>query len=157
MKIIKKIFLIFVITLLILLSIFAIVGQKNISCEPLLVWGTEHQPETITNDLISKLGGLPKTDMDVGNALKLRDTGVPLPIYPVKAWRIKTSLATNNLNLDTIIDDDPTYHYQFDISVMYTDGDERTLQWKSWRYGIVVCPLIIPRGNGPHGKLKTVP
>jgi len=50
-----------------------------------------------------------------------------------------------------------TYSHDFTIHVIYADGDTAVLQWSSWSYGIVACPILISMGSGPPGQLKIVP
>ena len=67
---------------------------RNPVCESpsnLFIQSNNNQPEAITNRIISELGGLPKTDMDVYEALKSVDSDHTPPIYPVNEWTIESS------------------------------------------------------------------
>ena len=77
-------------------------------------------------------------------------------IYPVNEWSIESSSTTNG-DFNTFFDDDPTYSHNFIIHVTYMDGDTAVLQWSSWSYGIVACPILISMGSGPLGQLKILP
>ena len=46
----------------------------------------------------------------------------------------------------------PTNHV-----VTYANGETAVLQWSSWSYGIVACPILISMGSGPLGQLEIVP
>ena len=150
------------IVIIILLAVFAFIGiQRNryLPCKlPLILFvqSKNSQPEAIVNKLISELGGLPKTDIDVYEAQKLVGANKTLPVYPVNEWAIKTSSVTNG-SFNTLFDDDPTYSHDFIIYVTYTDDDAAVLQWSSWSYGFVACPILISLGSGPPGHLKIVP
>lgn len=140
-------------------AFFVMQKIRNPVCESpsiLFIQSNNNQPEAITNRIISELGGLPKTDMDVYEALKSVDTDHTPPIYPVNEWTIESSSVINS-SFNTLFDDDPTYSHDFVIRVMYADGDTAMLQYSSWSYGIVACPILISMGSGPPGQLKIMP
>lgn len=114
----------------------------------------QNRPEAIMDRVISELGGLPKTDIDVHEALELLESNVSLPIYPVKEWSIKRSWVTYDLNTNSLLDDDPVYSRYFIVEVTYADGDTAVLQSSSWSYGHVFCPFVISMGIGPLGQLE---
>jgi len=159
MKIVNKVILITLPALLLVIAFFVVQKIRNPVCESpliLFVQSKNNQPEAITNRLVSELGGLPKTDMDVYEAQKLVDAGGMPPVYSVNEWAIETSSVTNS-SFNTLFDDDPTYSHDFIIHVTYSDGDTAVLQWSSWSYGIVACPVLISLGSGSPGQLKIMP
>ena len=142
--------------------------SRNPECQSPLILGymySHNQPEEIANGLITKLGGLPKTNMDIHEALKLLGSNTSIPVYPVKEWHILTSRARNpeysgkvsTSALKSLFDSEPMYNHNFKMQVVYADGDTAVLQWSSWSYGIVACPILISMGSGPPGQLKVLP
>ena len=159
MNIVNKVILIVSSVLLLGMAFFVVQKIHSPVCEsPLILFvrSKDNQPEAITSKLVSELGGLPKVDIDVYEAQNLVDTGGMPPVYSVNEWAIETSSVTNS-SFSTIFDDDPTYSHDFVIHVTYTDGDTAVLQWSSWSYGIVACPVLISMGKGPPGELKIIP
>ncbi|MCB8953981.1 MAG: hypothetical protein H6650_18395 [Ardenticatenales bacterium] len=159
MKIAKKVILIILPVLLLFIAFFVVQKIRNPVCESpiiLFVRSKDNQPEAITSRLVSELGGLPKVDIDVYEAQNLVDADGMPPVYSVNEWAIDTSSVINS-SFNTIFDDDPTYSYDFIIHVTYTDGDTAVLQYTSWSYGIVACPVLISMGSGPSGQLKVLP
>ena len=75
-------------------------------------------------------------------------------IYSVTDWDIE-AVAVGNTNtlLDSLMDDDPVYSHTIDFRTYYTDGSEEQLRWSSWRYGIVVCPVVLLLGDGAPGEI----
>lgn len=159
MKFVNRYILVTLSILLLGVAFFIIQRIRNPTCEsPLILFiqSNHNQPEAITNRIISELGGLPKTDMDVYDVQKSVDTDHTSPIYPVNEWTIESSSVTNS-RLNALFDDDPTYSHDFVIRVMYADGDTAMLQYISWSYGIVACPILVSMGSGPPGQLKIMP
>lgn len=159
MNIVNKLILIVSSVLLLGMAFFVVQRILIPTCESpliLFVQSNNNQPEAITNRIISELGGLPKTDMDVYEALKSVDIDHTPPIYPVNEWNIASSSVINS-RFNALFDDDPTYSHDFVIRVMYADGDTAMLQYTSWSYGIVACPILVSMGSGPPGQLKIMP
>lgn len=167
----KSVKIVVLISVFAFLLIFAFIwGQRsrNPLCQSPLLLGlsrTHNQPELIAQRIISDLGGLPKTDMDIYEAMKLVELEAPLPIYPVQEWQILASSAinpvksgaTNSSTLYTLFDNEPVYHHNSTIQVTYADGDQAMLQWSSWSYGFVACPFLVSMGSGPPGTLELLP
>ena len=142
--------------LLVVIALFTAQKIRNPVCKSPLIFFTRsknNQPEAITTELISELGGLPKSDMDVHKVQSLVDTNGMPPIFPVREWHINSSSVVNS-DFSTIFDDDPTYGHDFMIDVTYADGETAVIQYSSWSYGIVACPLLISLGSGPPGQLR---
>jgi hypothetical protein len=79
-------------------------------------------------------------------------------LFQVVAWRIENAAVANTVSIgEAIMDDDPVYGLKATIQVTYTDGSEATLAWESWRYGIVLGPLVLGKGNGPPGYVTVAP
>ena len=159
MKLANRVILITLSFLLLGIGFFVVQKIRNPVCESpltLFVRSKDNQPEAITKRIISELGGLPKTDMDVYEALKSLDSDHTPPIYPVNEWAIESSSVINS-RFNMLFDDDPTYSHDFVIRVMYTDGDTAMLQYTSWSYGIVACPILVSMGSSPPGQLKIMP
>ena len=156
MKIVKKAVLMTIPVFLLAITFFMVQRTRNPVCESPFILFTQskaNQPKAIVSNLIAKLGGLPKPDMDVYRAIQFHD--VP-PIYPVKEWHV-VAFSTANSRFNKLFDDDPIYSHEFTLQVRYVDGDTTVLHWSSWSYGIVACPLLISLGSGPPGQLKVIP
>lgn len=159
MKFVNRYILITLSILLLGVAFFIVQRILNPTCEsPLILFiqSNNNQPEAITNRIISELGGLPKTDMDVYEVQKPMDIDHTPPIYPVNEWTIESSSVINS-RFNALFDDDPTYSHDFVIRVMYADGDTAMLQYTSWSYGIVACPILVSMGSGSPGQLKIMP
>ena len=159
MKLANRVILITLSFLLLGVAFFIVQRIRNPTCaSPLILFiqSNNNQPEAITSRLVFELGGLPKVDVDIDEAQNLVDADGMLPVYSVNKWAIDTSSVINS-SFNTIFDDDPTYSYDFIIHVTYTDGDTAVLQYSSWGYGIVACPILISMGSGPPGQLKVLP
>ncbi len=160
MKFVNKIVLITLLVFFLSVIMFIIVQKtRNPVCEsPLILFiqSNNNRPEIIIDRIISELGGLPKTDMEIHKGQKSVGDNQTPPIYPVDEWIVKSSSVINS-NFNTLFDDDPIYSYDIVIHVTYTDGDTSVLEWSSWSYGIVACPILISMGSGPPGRLKVLP
>jgi len=104
--------------------------------------------------LIQQAGGLPKSSVEV-------QSGPALPasvrIYPVANWEFKrVSVGDDRPLWESIRDDDPTYSVEMEFQIRYADGSESILRWKTWRYGLVLCPLVLGYGDGPPGRIEIV-
>jgi hypothetical protein len=156
----KKVVLIILSILVLLLAFFLVQRSRNPECKSFLLLGyqrSHNQPEEIARSLISELGGLPKSDMDIHEAIELLEHNAPLPVYPVQKWQILTTSAMNpGKHAGSFFDTESTYNLNFRMQVSYADGDEAILQWFSWSYGFVVCPFIVSTGTGPPGHLKLI-
>lgn len=157
---IRKASFTFLALLLLLLAFLFVQRSSNAECESPLLLGyrrNHHRPEEIANRLISDLGGLPKTDMDVHEALELLEHGASLLIYPVQEWQILSSSAVNPMAATgNPFDSESLYNLNVTMQVTYADGYEAVLQWSSWSYGFVACPVIVSTGTGPPGYLEVV-
>ncbi|MGH2524893.1 MAG: hypothetical protein ACRDH2_20490, partial [Anaerolineales bacterium] len=104
--------------------------------------------------LIQQTGGLPKSSVEI-----LPGANVPTstPVYPVTTWKIVRMRVSDNQPLwNSIRDDDPTFGVEMDIQVQYADGNQGILRWRTWRYGLLICPLVIAYGDGPPGRIELV-
>lgn len=160
MTTLKKVPLVLLAIFVLFSAFFFVQRSRNPDCASPLLLGyrrSHHQPTEIANRLISDLGGLPKTDMDVHEALELLEHGASLPIYPVQEWQILSSSAVNPAaTLGNLFDSESLYNLNVTMQVTYADGDEVVLQWSSWSYGFVACPVVVSTGTGPPGYLEVV-
>jgi hypothetical protein len=94
-------------------------------------------------------GQLPRDDVEL---TMLDQDGTVVGLYDVADWQVEAvTLRNTRPTWQMVVDDDPTYRLQADLRVRYEDGREAKLAWESWRYGLVVGPLVISRGDGPPG------
>lgn len=101
--------------------------------------------------LIQRAGGLPKSDAEV---LPGGQLPAAVAVFPVAEWDITGVRAIDfRPPWESIRDDDPTYGVELDIRVEYTDGERGTLRWSTWRYGLLLCPLVVGYGDGPPGRI----
>lgn len=96
-------------------------------------------------------GQLPQSSVE----LTMLDHSDPeVQLHDVASWQVETVELTNSLPAwRALLDDDPTYRLQAGLQVRYEDGSEARLAWESWRYGVVVGPVVISQGDGPPGWL----
>lgn len=144
----KTIVMASVLLAMLLISLLAIPDHSN--CRPFVMFGSEEKADLIIAGLINRLGGLPKSRL----SLAIDQSHPQANIYSVTDWDIE-AVAVGNTNtlLDSLMDDDPVYYYTIDFRTYYTDGSEELLRWSSWRYGIVVCPVVLLSGNGASGEI----
>jgi hypothetical protein len=80
------------------------------------------------------------------------------PIDPLRTWQIEGVRVANSFPLwASLLDDDPVYSLEVDLAVERADGNRARLRWSTWRYGLVVGPVVISYGDGPPGKLSRRP
>ena len=128
-------------------------GRRNPLCEPALIVGyPDNQPKAIIARVIDEQGGLPQTDADLDAPDNQR------VIVPVDDWAIRSAVMQNSsADFAAIIrDDDPVMNYAIDLDVTWEDGASGIVEWTSWRYGLVSCPLVISKGSGPTGEIRIV-
>ncbi len=75
----------------------------------------------------------------------------------VAEWRTENArLANTRPVMTSLLDDDPIYRLKADLHVVYGDGTETIVSWESWRYGLVLGPVVISMGDGPPGYITYV-
>jgi hypothetical protein len=129
---------------------FTLVAKKGTvtSADAPYFVGTCYGPRETLSGFIEDQGGLPKEDYDL---LAMPESTA---IHPVKRWRVDDiEVRRTSSALGSILDDDPTYQIAADIHVAYTDGSKGHLRWDAWRYGRVLGPIVICRGDGPPGRI----
>jgi hypothetical protein len=55
---------------------------------------------------------------------------------------------------ERVLDDDPTYTLVLEIEVDYADGTRGVLRWARWQYGLLLCPFVLPYGDGPEWQIQ---
>jgi hypothetical protein len=97
--------------------------------------------------LIHPAGGLPISSVEPQPGPTLPTS---ISIYPVAGWEvIAVSVSDERPLWESIRDDDPTCRVGMEVRVQSIDGRESIMQWKTWHYGLVLCPLVIGFGDGP--------
>jgi len=72
-------------------------------------------------------------------------------------WRLQAAEAKNTQALVfSLLDDDPVYRLKVDLLVTYDDGSTAMVGWESWRYGLVLGPVVVSMGDGPPGYIVSV-
>jgi hypothetical protein len=80
------------------------------------------------------------------------------PLDPVKTWQILRVQTDNLFPLwESALDDDPVYSLTVDLDVEYANGVRARLRWSTWRYGLVLGPVVFSYGDGPPGRLMQLP
>jgi hypothetical protein len=80
------------------------------------------------------------------------------PVEPVRKWQIVRVQTANVFPWwQSVLDDDPVYSLEVDLEVEYSDGHQAHLRWSTWRYGLVLGPIVISYGDGPPGDLSRLP
>jgi hypothetical protein len=135
------------------LSLTVVAGSQGCN-EAILLGSGTIRPETVVNSLIRQSNGLPKSSTEVVSGWRLPAS---VAVYPVRNWAIEEVRFGNTASLwDSIMDDDPTYFLEADIRVQYADSSEAHLRWRTWRYGLVICPAVLGNGDGPPGTLELI-
>ena len=105
---------------------------------------------TITDLLEENTHQLPKQRVDLAmlNSDSVQDT----ILTRVVAWQVENVVLQNTVPItQAIFDDDPVYSLKANLLVTYVDGTQATLSWESWRYGLVLGPIVLSLGDGPPG------
>jgi len=134
-------------------ALFLMQGRRNPLCEPaLILGGSNYHPQNIIAALIDDLGGLPQKDADLGAADNRR------AIVSVTDWEIRSAVVQNSNNafIGALRAAKPIMTYAIDLDVAWEDGASGVVQWTSWRYGLVSCPLALAKGGGPTGKIRLI-
>jgi hypothetical protein len=107
------------------------------------------------DQIIAVTGGLPRSNAEWdGFAYEFPHY---LHLHPVTTWRIVSVQAwTNEPIQQRLVDDDPTYSLTLDIEVEYADGSLGLLRWSRWQYGLLLCPFVVPAGDGPPWTVQKV-
>ncbi len=103
--------------------------------------------------IVQQAGGLPtgRATLNADNLSFSSQAG----ISPAASWTVSGFTVVDHTPVQTrVLDDDPTYGVTFDVEVHYADGSTRVLRWTTWRYGLVLCPIVIPYGDGPPWKIE---
>ena len=134
-------------------ALFFIQGRRNPLCEPALIVGyPDNRARDIITRIIEEEGGLPQEDADLDVSDHRR------VMIPVKDWRIRSAVLKNQQENFTqaLRDDKPVMSYTIDLDVDWEDGAQGIVQWTSWRYGLVSCPLVFSKGSGPTGQIRII-
>lgn len=144
----KTVFTVSLLLILFVSSVLLLPDHAN--CHEPLILSNRARADVIVAELVNQLGGLPR--LEAGST---ESSISQASVYPVDSWEIETFTVGNSTSLlASITDDDPVYSYSTEFLTVYTDGSEQRLRWSSWRYGLVVCPIVFISGDGPPGKLE---
>ncbi|MCK5922679.1 MAG: hypothetical protein KAG66_17185 [Methylococcales bacterium] len=132
--------------------------QRNRTGEcnsPTYLFGDYSTPEIIVERLVTEMSGLPKAPLNLLEAKRSLDANLPIPVYPVSEWEVRSNSVKNTSGL-SLVKNNPTFRNKFTLWVRYKGGDEAILAWDSWSYGFVVCPFVNAGGSGPPGHLSII-
>lgn len=108
---------------------------------------------TIANLLTKNEHALPSQTVD----LALLNENPDIPLNKITQWEAQNIKMENTIPLlQSMLDDDPIYGLQADLQVTFADGSQATLAWESWRYGLVIGPVVLSLGDGPPGFITAV-
>lgn len=108
---------------------------------------------TIESLLVDRGPYLPRETAD----LSLLAPGSMATAARVADWHTEFARLENTRPiLVSFLDDDPIYRLKASLRVVYDDGSESLVSWESWRYGLVLGPLVVSLGNGPPGYITSV-
>jgi hypothetical protein len=111
-------------------------------------------PDATLSAFIRDAGGLPKESTDIASD---PDGVKPTTVYSVTSWSVDGVRVRRVQSLfHDLFDDDPAYQTIGDVHVYYADGDERTLRWRSWRYGLLLGSTVLCSGDGPPGRVEVI-
>lgn len=109
--------------------------------------------DTVAEVIDRNYGALPQQAADLA-ALAVEPSVAGAKIMN---WRAETVQLKNAYPLgQSLADDDPVYAVKADLRVTYDDGREALLRWESWRYGVVLGPIVLSTGDGPPGRIVLV-
>lgn len=103
---------------------------------------------TIADLLQDNAHQLPKQSVDLAmlNSSKLQD----VILAEVVDWQVENVVLQNTVPImQALLDDDPIYGLKADLLITYADGTQTALSWESWRYGLVLGPIVLSLGDGP--------
>ncbi len=140
-------------------ALFAVTfGLLLVKADMIFVSHTAVVEATITDLLQYTANQLPKQSVDLAmlNSKEFQE----VVLTKVVDWQVKNVVLKNSVPITrAIFDDDPIYGLKADLIITYQDGTQATLAWESWRYGIVLGPIVLSLGDGPPGYIvaSTVP
>lgn len=139
--------------LILTLLALAVAGVMMIRSEAIF---TSHAAavEATIRDLLADRGPyLPRETVD----LSLVAPRSPVTAAKVAHWHTEFARLENTRPLvASFLDDDPIYRLKASLRVVYEDGSESIVSWESWRYGLVLGPLVVSLGDGPPGYITSV-
>ena len=109
--------------------------------------------ETIAALLNANDGQLPQQEADL--ATISGDTSIAGS--RISEWRAEAVELESAVGIgQSLMDDDPVYGLKADLHVTYEDGRQAVGRGESWRYGLVVGPVVISTSDGPPGRIVAV-
>ena len=108
---------------------------------------------TVANLLAKNGQALPGQAAD----LAMLNQNSDIPLKEIANWETgQIELENGSGFFSSIRDDDPIYRLKAELQVTFADGSQATLAWESWRYGLVLGPIVVSLGDGPPGFIKAV-
>jgi len=105
---------------------------------------------TIADLLQDNAHQLPKQSVDL--AMLTGSNFQDITLTGVADWQVENIALQNTVPIaQALLDDDPIYGLKADLLITYVDGTQAVLSWESWRYGLVLGPIVLSLGDGPPG------
>ena len=76
--------------------------------------------------------------------------GSPIASTEIIDVRAQTSQSLTH----DILDDDPTYSLIIDYRLTYADGTQALVRWRSFRYGLVLGPIVLQDSGGTRAETE---
>ncbi|WP_420643606.1 hypothetical protein [Candidatus Leptofilum sp.] len=109
--------------------------------------------ETIVDLLAENQQRLPTQQAD----LAMLHQNPNIALKEITRWEAtQIELENSATFFQAIFDDDPIYRLQAALVITFADGNQATLTWESWRYGLVIGPAVVSMGDGPPGFITAV-
>ena len=152
METIRNVIVAILVIAVLAIALFVRQGSRNPLCRPALFLGQPgNHPQEIVEKVIAEVGGLPQVDSDLARI------GDPRVVVAVDEWEIRSAVVQNREDFAaTLRDERAAMSYAIDMDVAWEDGASGIVQWTSWRYGMVSCPVALFRGSGPLGQVRIV-
>ena len=104
-------------------------------------------------DLLERMDGtFPNPDQQIDLHEISSNPSPDAHLFQVADWSVEDVYLANTTSIGAaFMDDDPVYGLKANIQIVYADGRQATVSWESWRYGIVLGPVVLSKGDGPPG------
>lgn len=138
---------------LLFILMFVVAGAILIQTEMLYLSHEAAVNDTVVKLLVKNEHALPSQAVDLAMLNQYPD----LTLNEITHWEAEQIELENTVPFfQAALDDDPIYRLQAELLVTFADGSQAKLAWQSWRYGLVIGPVVISLGDGPPGFITAV-